>query len=743
MLTNLTPRPYQAVLFNSASAQNTLVVLPTGLGKTAISMLLAARRAMLYPSSKILFLAPTKPLVQQQLETFKKHFLLSDSSFALFTGTVPPKKRAELWDEARFIFSTPQTIENDVLSQRISLEDVSLLVFDEAHRATGEYAYVFLAKEYVKQSAHQRILALTASPGTDKTAILEVMNNLTIEKIEFRKSSDPDVKEYVQDTEIQWLSVQLPSSIQFISKSLEKAYLNRIAQLKEKEIVFSDTSLSKTQLLALQGTLQRRIQEERSPELLMGMSVLAQALKLQHALELVQTQSLQAFFMYATSLFQQSRSSSVKAVKNIASDPDFLQSFAMAKDLLEKGVEHPKLAAVFEQVQGILQKNKDAKIIIFSQFRDSAGSIKKLLDQKNISSSLFFGQAKKNGVGFSQKKQKEVLDQFRQGEFTCLIATSVAEEGLDIPSVEQVIFYEPVPSAIRTVQRRGRTGRHTKGMVAVCVTKNTRDEAFRWVAHHKEKRMYQVLRDLQQSPTVEFSSPQKSLQSFTSEKESSQEELSIVVDYREKGSPVMKALRNHGVSLRLEHLQIGDYVVSKDVCVEYKRYEDFVDSITDGRLLAQIHQLAKYSHPILLVEYQDHNQSSSRRVDQNAIQGMFATIALSYKIPILYSFSPLQSAQLLYTLAKRSQQESSSSFSFHAAKPFSDKELLEYIASSFPQIGGVVAKSILDHFDSLASFFKASVKDLQQVPNIGKKKAEEIVRLRDLSYKELKKHSSL
>ena len=136
-----------------------------------ISVMLALHRLRQYPKSKILILAPTKPLVQQHLRTFKQFVDVPEGKFALFTGAVRPEKRQELWEDAQLIFSTPQGLENDVLSRKIRLTDVSLVVFDEGHRAVGDYAYVFLAKEYKKQARHGRVLALTASPGTDEETI--------------------------------------------------------------------------------------------------------------------------------------------------------------------------------------------------------------------------------------------------------------------------------------------------------------------------------------------------------------------------------------------------------------------------------------------------------------------------------------------------------------------------------------------------------------------------------------------
>ena len=374
MLENFTPRPYQAVLFNKAAKENTLVVLPTGLGKTAIAVLLATQRATLYPSSKVVFVAPTKPLVEQQLETFKKH--LPSQSFALFTGGVTPASRQRLWEETRFIFCTPQTLENDVLANRIDLEEVSLLVVDEAHRATGDYAYVFLAQEYQKLSRHPRILALTASPGTDEAKVREVMQNLCIHHLEFRRLSDPDVKPFTKETDVTWQNVELPPEMNKLVAYLKRAYTRRFERLRECSVLDkSMNSLSKVQLLKLQRELHARIQREQDPELMTCMSIAAQLLKLQHALDLAQTQTLHAFVQYADGITRQARTSKVKAFKNLAMDEDVRSALAKARDLLEAEQEHPKIPFLTGQIQSLLKKKPDAKIIIFTQFRDSAQAL--------------------------------------------------------------------------------------------------------------------------------------------------------------------------------------------------------------------------------------------------------------------------------------------------------------------------------------------------------------------------------
>ncbi|MGM5480967.1 MAG: DEAD/DEAH box helicase [Nanobdellota archaeon] len=765
MLIDFKPRPYQTAIFKTALSYNTLTVLPTGLGKTAIAMMVAARRMLSYPQSKVLVLAPTKPLVEQHATSFRSSFSLHEEFFAVFTGNVSPEKRHEKWLASRLIFSTPQALENDVLSGRISLADVSLLVVDEAHRTTGDYAYVFLAEQYLKTAAHARVLALTASPGTDKETIEAVCKNLFIQRIEYRKPSDKDVISFTNPTEVSWEHVILPDKLSRIVKYLSESYRNKLVEIRGHGFLsHPPSSYSKSSLLKLQRHLQAEISAgDQTVELYASISLLAQSLKLQHAIELGETQTLNALHSYMYNILSDAKSSRSKAVKELARDPNFLSAFSLVRDMVKAGDEHPKLFLLKSKLSAFLKKHSGAKAIIFTQFRDTALAIQKALEGIT-ESEIFFGQAKKNGIGFSQKKQKEVLDEFRSGGFSVLIATSVAEEGLDIPSVDHVFFYEPIPSAIRSVQRRGRTGRHGKGFVTVLLSKGTRDEAFRWVSFHKEKRMYDVLDKLKSSFANGLADDidnsvkrQKTLTSFPSSSSSSssltrtttsssnKQQLSkvrIVADFREKGSPVLKSLlARDDVALELKQLQVGDFVLSKYACVEFKHVSDFVDSIVDGRLLTQIKSLVQYPHPVLIIEGSQ-EEFNSRRVDPAAVNGMLSTIALSYRVPVLRTFSPHETARMLVTLASQEQDESGTDFSFHTAKPLDEKSLLEYVVSSFPEVGPVLARSLLDHFDSLEKLCNASEQDLQSIPLIGKKKAKRIRSLLQASYKDLSKKES-
>jgi len=229
---NFKPRRYQETILNTCTNKNTLVVLPTGLGKTKIAILTAITRLNQYPDSKILFLTPTKPLANQIYEEFKESTNVSEIS--LFTGAVPPKKRKELYETAKIIISTPQGIENDIINNSIDIKKISLLAIDEAHRAVKDYSYTWIAKQYRNNANSERIIGLTASPGSELETINEVCENLFSEEIELRTESDEDVKPYIHKTKVENIKVELPEDFKKIKKYLEDSFNSKKIKLKNK-----------------------------------------------------------------------------------------------------------------------------------------------------------------------------------------------------------------------------------------------------------------------------------------------------------------------------------------------------------------------------------------------------------------------------------------------------------------------------------------------------------------------------
>ena len=184
----------------------------------------------------------------------------------------------------------------------------------------------------------------------------------------------------------------------------------------------------------------------------------------------------------------------------------------LTKILIEENMEHPKLLELKDLIEQKILENEKVKIMVFSQYRDSVTLIcKELNSLKNVSAKVFVGQTKKEDSGLSQKEQQKIIRDFSNGDFNVLCATSIGEEGLDIPEVNAVIFYEPVPSAIRKIQRAGRTARLMPGEIIMLVTKNTRDEAYYWSAIRKEKSMHTAIESIKEDLENNIKTKQKIL----------------------------------------------------------------------------------------------------------------------------------------------------------------------------------------------------------------------------------------
>ena len=721
---NFEPRLYQETIFETAVKKNTLVVLPTGMGKTAISLMLTINRLKNFPNSKCLIVAPTKPLCNQHVKTFQKHTDLG-SQVILLTGSVQPIKRKELIENSKIIIATPQTIESDIVNERINLEEISLLCFDEAHRAVQNYSYTWLAKQYKKKSSFPKILALTASPGSDASKIKEICKNLFIEDIEIRTEESPDVSPYIQQLDINWITVSLPEEFKEIQNFLKECFKSKLERLKELNLI-NTINLTKKELINLQAQLHGKLaQGQRDIITLKSISLLAEAIKAEHALELLETQSISSLYQYMNKLKQEAEKTKVKATKNLVIDLNFRSAFIQAEKLLEKNIEHPKLTELKKIINELIQKNPNIKIIVFSQYRDTASLIESELNKiPNIKAKLFVGQLKKGLTGLTQKEQIEIIEKFKANEYNALCCTSVGEEGLDIPSVNSVIFFEPIPSAIRSIQRRGRTARLEKGSVTILITKNTRDEAYHWISYYKEKRMQKLLTTLKKNMNFE---PEKesSLASFIKEKQ-----LKIIADYREKGNNVIKELINLNIKIETKNLDSADYIVSERIGIELKKVPDFVNSIIDKRLLSQIKNLRNaFEIPLLIIQGEE-DIYSVRKVHPNAIRGMLTTIAVAYNIPIIYTKNDIDTAAFLKILAKQEQDTQEKDFGVRFdKKPLTTKEQQEFIIESLPGVGPSLAKSLLSNFKTVQKIINANEDELQNIEKLGPKKAKEISKI--------------
>ncbi|MDV3277020.1 MAG: DEAD/DEAH box helicase [Nitrososphaerales archaeon] len=493
-------REYQKHIAESASGGNTLVVLPTGLGKTMIAMMVAAGRLGKFRESKVMVLAPTRPLVLQHFRAFGENLNLPQGSMVALTGTVDPGEREVLWLKSRVIFATPQTVYNDVRHGRVSLDDVVLAVFDEAHRSVKDYTYTRLAEAYRDQARHPLILGLTASPGGSKEKVNEIKRNLFIEKVEARTEESEDVSAYVEQTSVQPVKVKVPEEYEEEILRLRELFNDKVKKLIDGGFLRSNR-VSKKALLEARGTISARLKAAQAQGgqkgYIFGAIInQAQAVVIVHALEVIETQGAPTLARYLERVRE--RPEKGKSTASLLKDPRWIRIEQEASKL--RNVEHSKLGVLLSVMREQLATKPDSKVIVFTQYRDTIEDIVKALESAGYSAERFVGQADKTGnKGMDQQTQTNALERFRKGEFTALVSSSIGEEGLHVPDVDLVVFYEAVPSEIRYIQRRGRTGRTTAGKVVILLAEGTVDEAYYYSSLFKENRMRKLVSEPSES----------------------------------------------------------------------------------------------------------------------------------------------------------------------------------------------------------------------------------------------------
>ena len=748
-------RLYQQILAGDVLKKgNTMVVAPTALGKTIVAILVAADRLNKVKNSKVLVLSPSKPLAIQHEESFKEFLTLPCTSI---TGAVKTDERIKRWEESRIISATPQTVESDLLNRRYDLSNVSLIVFDECHHGVGSYSYVYLASRYVRESKFNLILGLTASPGSDKFKIKEVCENLYIQNVVVKTEQDSDVKPYFNPVEIDWVRVRMSKELEKIKGYVDKSLKVRLKALKNMGVI-KTVSVGKVDILKARGRIQGEIARSVNPDkdLFQAISILTAVINIQHSQELIETQGIQTFNKYISRL----RKKKTKAAKSLMWDDNFGRAVKLAKNAEKHGWEHPKLHEITKIIKKELGDSKGqtklkterfddksdsstSKIIVFTQYRDTLEMIHQKLEKEGIKSVKFFGQASKEGEkGLTQKQQKAIIKSFRMGEYDVLLSTSVAEEGIDIPSVDLVVLYEPVPSEVRMIQRRGRTGRKRTGRVKLLITEGTRDEAYYWSSIRKEDNMKnqlidpKVLEELNASATQRMEN-EKHVKIIEKPKKENNFPL-VYADSREGNSKVIRHLTEMEIDVKVQAMAVGDYQVSDEVVIERKTAKDFVDSIIDKRLFKQARELSEeFKKPLIILEGDD---LYNGMINPNAIRGSIASIALDFGISIIPTRNSQDTAAMIKRIAIREQNGEKVPISIRTdKKPVTLMEQQLFIVESLPNIGPVNAKALLSHFGSVSKILNASESQLQEVEGIGSKTAKDIRKVIDSKYLYFKK----
>lgn len=489
-------RDYQYSIVAKGLYHNMLVALPTGLGKTFIAATIILNWFRWTKDAQIVFVAPTKPLVSQQVKACFEIAGIPRSATTMLTGNTPPGVRTEEWLSKRVFFMTPQTIVNDLKSGICDPKRLVLLVVDEAHRATGSYAYVEVVKFLQRFNSSFRVLALTATPGASIEGVQEVIDGLAISRIEIRTEESLDIREYVYARKTETVLFDFSEEIVMIMDLFAKALQPLVDTLCGMNAYWSKDPMALTAYGCTQAR-QRWMSSDAGRKANWGLKSMVNTIfsllaSLSHGIELLKFHGIGPFYHKALAFRNEIGSKGSKHAKQVNESEPFQTMMSRVRVWINNPdfVGHPKL----EYLQRVVLNHfldagegrgasapSGTRIMIFAHYRDSAEEIARVLkrNQPMIRPRVFVGQANTKGSeGMDQKTQLDVIQKFKNGSFNTLVATSIGEEGLDIGEVDLIVCYDASASPIRMLQRMGRTGRKRAGNIVVTLMKGKEENNF-------------------------------------------------------------------------------------------------------------------------------------------------------------------------------------------------------------------------------------------------------------------------
>ncbi|PGH23278.1 hypothetical protein AJ80_02694 [Polytolypa hystricis UAMH7299] len=500
-------RDYQFNIAQKGLFHNLLVALPTGLGKTFIAATVMLNWFRWTVNAQIVFVAPTKPLVSQQVAACFNIVGIPRSVTTMLTGNTPPGLRAEEWQHKRVFFMTPQTLINDLKTGIADPKRIVLLVIDEAHRATGAYAYVEAVKFLQRFNSSFRVLALTATPGATVEAVQEVIDGLSIARVEIRTEKSLDIREFVHARSIEIETFENSEEMAMCMDLFAKALQPAVDKLRTINAYWGRDPMALTPygLTVARKQWMSSDAGRNSNQGIKGMvnSIFTLLASLAHSIDLLKFHGIGPFYRSLLSFQSSVAESRSKWRTQIANDASFktLMNRVRGWTNNDNFIGHPKLHYLKQVVLNHLMDSDsgagsaaglpsaDTRIMIFAHFRDSAEEIVRVLRrQPMIRPHVFVGQANAKGSeGMDQKTQLDIIEKFKKGTYNTIVATSIGEEGLDIGEVDLIVCYDSSASPIRMLQRMGRTGRKRKGRIVLLLMKGKEEDSYTKATDNYEK----------------------------------------------------------------------------------------------------------------------------------------------------------------------------------------------------------------------------------------------------------------
>lgn len=387
------------------------------------------------------------------------------------------------------------------------VKDIRCIVVDEAHRATGQYAYCLVIQEIYRHNKNFRILALSATPGKDLFTIRSVIQNLLISKVEYRSEESLDVQSYNYGKRVKQIVVSLTPEIEYYKEKFAKILEHHLDLLvKTKALPYYNIDSISCYSLMMNKRMFESSSSSKPSSLINSIRFsFSVSMSLAYCYDLLINHGLGCLYSH---LFnrdkKEGKNKGVDLLNLMRNDKIFHEIVNSLQERFEMGgagkdaVGHPKIAKIVELVLNHFNNcaDKNTRIMIFSNFCVSVEEIAEVLDRYRplVRPMKFVGQQR--GKGLTQKQQLQIVKMFNEGSYNTLVATCVAEEGLDIGNVDLIICYDVSKSPIRLVQRMGRTGRHREGQIAILMTQGKEEQAFKDSIHNKKRVSHNLLSGL-------------------------------------------------------------------------------------------------------------------------------------------------------------------------------------------------------------------------------------------------------
>ena len=471
-------RNYQFEIVQQCLKQNTLVCLPTGSGKTFIASVVIMNFYRWFPKGIIIFCAPTRTLVDQQVVSCNQFTTIPQSEVTIFTGSTTQIERKTIWEDFRVIYATPQTIQFQLEKGKLDPTKICLIVFDEAHHARAKHPYCVIVRKIAERNGQFRIVGLSATPGTDQKTVQAIIFNLMISKIMYKDDTDLDIQQYKHSTEVEIITVpvdiEASSCLDLINRLIAKV-------IEPIKAIFPTADPQFITKGSVFGTMEKIKRGEKSKNFYLQMNILGLAMSL--------TSIKERITLYGTRCLEQcfntleKKKDTKEKLKMMSS-----QEFVDFKKLCHRArtTVSPKLARLTIILEDFFREKPESRCIVFVNLREVATDIEKHL--KNVPSckvKVFTGKNSSLTEGQSERTQQAVVNLFKKGKFNVIVATCVAEEGLDIGEVDLIICYDVQKSPLRTVQRMGRTGRKREGKVIFLVSEGYEEQQLKKAMNKK------------------------------------------------------------------------------------------------------------------------------------------------------------------------------------------------------------------------------------------------------------------